>query len=153
MHARDTSGDTISWYLESIGKFPLLTEEEELLLGRRVQEFMAIKESGAEPLSPSDKRVVRLGERAYKRFYESNLRLVVFIARKYNGRSNSMPLLDIVQEGNIGLSRAIEKFDPARGYKFSTYAYWWIRQAITSVRVNTSPSPRDYFSVLLPCCA
>lgn len=127
----DKGTDSVGWYLEAIGKFDLLTEEEELTLGRQIQAFLEIRDRGEGPLSPEETKIVRRGERAFKRFYEANLRLVVHVARKYNGRQFSMPLMDLIQEGNIGLARAIEKFDPARGYKFSTYAYWWVRQGIT----------------------
>ena len=127
----DKATDSVGWYLEGIGKFDLLTEEEELTLGRQIQAYLAIRDRGEGPLTPEETKTLRRGERAFKRFYEANLRLVVHIARKYNGRQFSMPLMDLIQEGNIGLARAIEKFDPARGYKFSTYAYWWVRQGIT----------------------
>lgn len=128
--SRDSS-DSIGWYLDAIGKFELLTEEEELTLARQIQAYLEIRDRGAGPLTPEEVKAVRIGKRAYKRFYEANLRLVVHVARKYNGRQFSMPLLDLIQEGNLGLARAIEKFDPARGYKFSTYAYWWVRQGIS----------------------
>lgn len=128
--SRDSS-DSIGWYLDAIGKFELLTEEEELTLARQIQAYLEIRDRGAGPLAKEEVKAVRIGKRAYKRFYEANLRLVVHVARKYNGRQFSMPLLDLIQEGNLGLARAIEKFDPARGYKFSTYAYWWVRQGIS----------------------
>jgi RNA polymerase primary sigma factor len=100
--------DTVRMYLREIGKFPLLTSEEEIVLARRVKN----------------------GDmRAKHKLVNSNLRLVVSIAKKYTGRG--MLFLDLVQEGNLGLIRAVEKFDHRKGYKFSTYATWWIRQAIT----------------------
>jgi len=100
--------DTVRMYLREIGKFPLLTSEEEVVLAKRV----------------------KVGEiRAKHKLVNSNLRLVVSIAKKYTGRG--MLFLDLVQEGNLGLIRAVEKFDYRKGYKFSTYATWWIRQAIT----------------------
>ena len=100
--------DTVRMYLREIGKFPLLTSEEEIVLAKRI----------------------KLGElRAKHKLVNSNLRLVVSIAKKYTGRG--MLFLDLVQEGNLGLIRAVEKFDHRKGYKFSTYATWWIRQAIT----------------------
>ncbi len=100
--------DTVRMYLREIGRFPLLTGEEEVVLAKRI----------------------KAGERAAKhKLVNSNLRLVVSIAKKYTGRG--MLFLDLVQEGNLGLIRAVEKFDHRKGYKFSTYATWWIRQAIT----------------------
>src|SRR3989339_1137362 len=100
--------DTVRMYLREIGRYPLLTGEEEVSLAKRVK---------------------RNEERAKHKLVNSNLRLVVSIAKKYTGRG--MLFLDLVQEGNLGLIRAVEKFDHRKGYKFSTYATWWIRQAIT----------------------
>ncbi len=104
----DSSGDSIQMYLREIGKVPLLTAEEEVALA---------------------KRILKGEQAARKELVEANLRLVVSIGKNYTGRG--LNLLDLVQEGNIGLFRAVEKFDYTRGYKFSTYATWWIRQAIT----------------------
>lgn len=103
--------DTVQMYLREIGKHPLLTAEQERDLAKRLAENQ--------------------DEEARQRLMLSNLRLVVSIAKKYAGRSSNLSLLDLIQEGNIGLSRAVDKFDYKRGYKFSTYATWWIRQAIT----------------------
>ncbi|MFZ9951782.1 MAG: sigma-70 family RNA polymerase sigma factor, partial [Vulcanococcus sp.] len=143
------SADLVRSYLRDIGRVPLLSHEQEITLGRQVQELMAIEEvreeltlrSGGEP--PSDaqlaeaagltpqllKKRLRAGQRAKERMVSANLRLVVSVAKKYTKRN--MELLDLIQEGTIGLVRGVEKFDPTRGYKFSTYAYWWIRQGIT----------------------
>jgi RNA polymerase primary sigma factor len=115
----DISGDSIQMYLREIGKVPLLTAEEEVSLAKR-------KEAG--------------DVEASKRLVEANLRLVVSIAKKFTGRSLS--LLDLIQEGNIGLFRAVEKFDYRKGYKFSTYATWWIRQAITRALADQSRTIR-----------
>ena len=104
------AGDSVQLYLREIGKVPLLKQEEEVSLAKRI-------EKGE--------------EQANQILTESNLRLVVSIAKRYVGRSKNLTLLDLIQEGNIGLFRAVEKFDYRRGYKFSTYATWWIRQAIT----------------------
>jgi len=113
-------------YLREIGRVPLLSAEEEVRLARRMERGRL--EITKSPLS-RDYRIVEDGEDAQRRLTEANLRLVVSVAKKYIGRG--MSLLDLIQEGNIGLIRAVEKFDYTKGYKFSTYATWWIRQAIT----------------------
>ena len=119
----------IDTYLNSIGTVPLLTPEQEIDLGRKVQRMLALQEEGKQ-LTPQQLKEVRVGERAVNRFVQSNLRLVVSVSKKYAGVLEHMDLMDLVQEGNIGLMTAVRKFDPSRGYKFSTYAYWWIRQAM-----------------------
>ena len=108
---------------------PLLTHEEELLLGRSVQQWLALEIEGSP--TPEQKRIIRRGQKAKERMFNANLRLVVSIAKRYTRAVTKLELADLIQEGCIGLNRAIEKFDPARGYKFSTYSYWWIRQGIT----------------------
>lgn len=113
--------DAVQMYLKEIGKTPLLTTEEERELAKRV-------EAG--------------DEEARKRFIQANLRLVVSIAKRYVNRSPNLSILDLVQEGNIGLSRAVTKFDYRRGFKFSTYATWWIRQAITRALADQSRTIR-----------
>lgn len=121
-------------YLRDISRVPLLTAEEEVDLARALERGEQAKPRVAKP-GLSSKEIERLeaeireGEAARKRLTESNLRLVVSVARKYMGRG--MLFLDLVQEGNIGLARAVEKFDYRKGFRFSTYAYWWIRQAVT----------------------
>ena len=123
------SSSSISAYLKEIGRIPLLTAAEEIELGHAVLQWLEW-EGGRDqaPLS-----VQRRGQRAKRRFIEANLRLVVSCAKKYaeQGRRVGLDLMDLVQEGSLGLNRAVEKFDPTRGYKFSTYAYWWIRQALS----------------------
>jgi RNA polymerase primary sigma factor len=122
--------DSIKDYLNSIAKYPLLTPEQEIYLGRRVSRWQELRVKDS--LTPDERRQLRSGERARQRFIQSNLQLVVHVARKYDRRQNkTLELMDLIQEGNIGLARAVELFDPSRGYKFSTYAYWWIRQGIT----------------------
>lgn len=120
---------TIDDYMNEISRYPLLTPDEEIELGRQVQEMMQLKELDRE-LTPQEQRVVKRGERALQKFVRANLKLVVSAAKRYLHVVKNMDLMDLVQEGNLGLIRGVEKFDPARGYKFSTYAYWWIRQSI-----------------------
>jgi len=130
--------DAVRLYLREIGRVPLLTAAEEIELGRAIEEgrnALAIRDRLASegrldsPRNRELRRIMEEGERARQRLRESNLRLVVSVAKKYYGRGLSF--LDLIQEGNIGLMRAVEKFDYRRGFKFSTYATWWIRQAIT----------------------
>ena len=124
--------DTIKWMLNQIGRVPLLTPEEEIHLGHLVAEWNQLKESTPEAeYTAKQKRIARRGERAHRRMVSANIRLVVSVARKYVHVAEHLHLEDLIQEGCIGLGRAVDKFDPTRGYKFSTYAYWWIRQAIT----------------------
>lgn len=116
-------------FLDSLGRYPLLTAEEEIILGHQVRKAAALEELGR-PLTKVEQRIVKCGQRARKRFMEGNLRLVVYIAKRYIRQTQFMDINDLVQEGSIGLMRAVDKYDPERGYKFSTYAYWWIRQSI-----------------------
>jgi len=121
--------DPVRMYLREIGRVPLLTAEEEVRLAhimeRGKQERLRAERLKVAP----NRRIIAEGEEAQRRLTEANLRLVVSVAKKYIGRG--MNLLDLIQEGNIGLIRAVEKFDYTKGFKFSTYATWWIRQAIT----------------------
>jgi len=122
--------DAIQSYLNEIGRYPLLTKAQEVMLGTQIQAWMLIKDKDRLSYTEDEKKIARAGARAREKFIKCNLRLVVNIARKYTNRCNSLDLMDLVQEGNVGLARAVEKFDPTRGYAMSTYAYWWIRQAI-----------------------
>lgn len=117
-------------YLTEIGRAPLLTPEQEIHLARQVQRMVRLKELERK-LTAKEVAEVRRGERAVRRFVESNLRLVVTVAKKYTRSAKSLDLMDLIQEGNAGLVTGVLKFDPERGYKFSTYAYWWIRQAMS----------------------
>ena len=127
--------DPVRMYLKEIGKVPLLTGDQEVILAKRIEAgVQAAERIAADPgMSPErqagEAAIVKDGEFAKRQLTEANLRLVVSIAKRYVGRS--MALLDLVQEGNLGLIRAVEKFDYTKGFKFSTYATWWIRQAIT----------------------
>jgi RNA polymerase nonessential primary-like sigma factor len=142
------TADMVRTYLREIGRVPLLTREQEIVFGKQVQQMMVLveaKEALAKKLQREPTlsewaqhvnqpetdidQTVRHGKRAKQKMIEANLRLVVAIAKKYQKRN--MEFLDLIQEGTLGLERGVEKFDPTRGYKFSTYAYWWIRQAIT----------------------
>ncbi|MCP9809579.1 sigma-70 family RNA polymerase sigma factor [Cyanobium sp. HWJ4-Hawea] len=127
--SRRRSSDPITWYLATIGREPLLTPAEEIELGNQVQAMMAILEEGDRELTEKEKRTIKIGKRSKARMMKANLRLVVSVAKKY--QSKGLELLDLIQEGSLGLERAVEKFDPTRGYKFSTYAFWWIRQSMT----------------------
>jgi RNA polymerase nonessential primary-like sigma factor len=142
------TADMVRTYLHEIGRVPLLTHEQEIVYGKQVQQMMVFLEAQQALAEKLDReptkaewaaevkmgeadleQAIRLGQRAKQKMIAANLRLVVAIAKKYQKRN--LEFLDLIQEGTLGLERGVEKFDPVRGYKFSTYAYWWIRQAIT----------------------
>lgn len=151
--------DSVKAYLQAIGRISLLTHEEEIHYGNQVQRLMKLKaieteltgELEREP-TPTEwaqqagistiwlKQELARGERAKRKMVEANLRLVVSVAKKFLNRN--VDFLDLIQEGNIGLQRSVEKFDPAKGYRFSTYAFWWIRQGITRAISQTSRTVR-----------
>jgi RNA polymerase primary sigma factor len=145
-----TSADPVRVYLKQIGKVTLLNAEEEVELATRIEaglyaaERVRRSDDVTKKLSPQLRRdlrwIVRDGERAKNHLLEANLRLVVSLAKRYTGRG--MPFLDLIQEGNLGLIRAVEKFDYTKGYKFSTYATWWIRQAITRAMADQARTIR-----------
>ena len=130
MNTLTTGQSVANAYLNEIGRMPLLTPEQEIDLGRKVRRAQELKRVDRE-LTRQERREVVLGERAEHKFVSSNLRLVVSCAKKYSRVTRSLDLMDLVQEGNIGLITAVHRFDPSLGYKFSTFAYWWIRQGIT----------------------
>lgn len=123
--------DSLKEYLNIAGRYPLLSPEQEIQLSRQVQAMREVE--GITDPTPQQRRIIKRGMKARNAIVNANLRLVVHIAKRYLRRLNGghMELMDIIQEGNIGLHRAAELFDGTKGYKFSTYAYWWIRQAIT----------------------
>jgi RNA polymerase primary sigma factor len=134
------STDSIGWYLSNIGRVPLLTAAEEIELAHQVQQMKRLQEIAENERTPRQRHQVRMGCRARDRMMAANLRLVVSVAKKY--QNQGLELLDLVQEGAIGLERAVDKFDPAMGYKFSTYAYWWIRQGMTRAIDNSARTIR-----------
>jgi RNA polymerase nonessential primary-like sigma factor len=142
------SADMVRAYLHEIGRVPLLTHEQEIVYGKQVQKMMALvdkkeqletklkrepeSKEWADYVQMSEEELAKVltsGNWAKRKMIEANLRLVVAIAKKYQKRN--MEFLDLIQEGSLGLERGVEKYDPTKGFKFSTYAYWWIRQAIT----------------------
>nr|WP_210384470.1 RNA polymerase sigma factor [Corynebacterium sp. ACRPX] len=148
--ALTASADSVRAYLKQIGKVALLTAEEEVSLAKRIEAGLyaqykidEAKEAG-ERIAYAQKRdlreISRDGQRAKNHLLEANLRLVVSLAKRYTGRG--MAFLDLIQEGNLGLIRAVEKFDYTKGYKFSTYATWWIRQAITRAMADQARTIR-----------
>ena len=132
--------DSIGHYLSSIGRVPLLTASEEIELAHHVQAMKELLDIQEEDRTPKQRHRIRMGKRARDRMMAANLRLVVSVAKKY--QNQGLELLDLVQEGAIGLERAVDKFDPAMGYKFSTYAYWWIRQGMTRAIDNSARTIR-----------
>lgn len=153
------STDLVRLYLQEIGRVPLLGRDEEVALAQKVQRYMelvGLRQTLAEELDREPslaewaartetdadelRKLERSGKRSKEHMIEANLRLVVSVAKKYQNRG--LELLDLIQEGTLGLERAVEKFDPTKGYRFSTYAYWWIRQGITRAIATQSRTIR-----------
>ncbi|AUB43062.1 SIG2, RNA polymerase ssential primary-like sigma factor (plasmid) [Nostoc flagelliforme CCNUN1] len=153
------SSDMVRIYLQEIGQYPLLKPDEEIAYARQVQQMIAIEQSKNELTQQLDREptltqlanavaqteaqvraALHLGQKAKQKMVTANLRLVVSVAKKYQNRN--LEFLDLIQEGAIGLQRGIEKFDPNRGYRLSTYAYWWISQAITRAIAEQSRTIR-----------
>jgi RNA polymerase sigma factor (sigma-70 family) len=146
VESNEREQDLVRLYLDSIGRYPLLSQEDEVRLaqaieaGRQAEQELSTARDPTPRRADELQRIKRKGDRAFEQFVNSNLRLVVSIAKRYQG--SDLPMLDLIQEGNIGLMHAVEKFDWRRGYKFSTYATWWVRQAIGRGIDNTGRAVR-----------
>jgi RNA polymerase primary sigma factor len=137
------SGTTTD-FLNNIARYPLLTPEQEITLGHQIQAWMPLRDK-LNP-TPEERIIIRMGIRAHRKLYQSNLRLAVHVAKKFSrlvvNTPGGMDYDDLIQEACMGLARSVEKYDPTRGYRFSTYAYWWVRQGITRALDNNTSTIR-----------
>ena len=139
--SRSSSTDSMGAYLKEIGRISMLTHEEELTEARKVRRYLQLLEMPQDSrIEPEAEQIIREGQSAKASMIRSNLRLVVSVAKKYMNRG--LDLMDLIQEGTLGLERGVEKFDPTKGFRFSTYAHWWIRQSITRAIANQGRSIR-----------
>ena len=140
--------------MNAAGRFPLLTAEEELIYSRQIQRWLQWDDIDPALLTAQQRRDIKTGKRAYKRFFNANLRLVITLSKKLSWSCRFLSLEDLFSEGCLGLATGIKKFDPERGYKFSTYAYWWIWQSLTraiSTQERTIKLPVDFADVYTKC--
>lgn len=144
----------VQFIMNAAGRFPLLTAEEELIYSRQVQRWLQWENIDPAMLTDQQRRDIKTGKRAYQRFFNANLRLVISVSKKLTRSCRFLSLEDLFSEGCIGLATGIKKFDPERGYKFSTYAYWWIWQSLTraiSTQERTIKLPVDFADVYSKC--
>lgn len=120
---------SLTCFIQEAIRYPLLSPEQELILFRQIDAMNKIQATST-PYTKEQQKIIKIGQRAKDKFIKSNLRMVINIAKKYNHKTTHLELADLISEGIIGLIRAVEKYDGSRGYRFSTYAYWWIRQSI-----------------------
>jgi RNA polymerase primary sigma factor len=121
---------SLNQFIQEVIRYPLLSPEQELILFRQIESMNDVLNQ-SKPYTKEQQKTIKIGQRAKNKFITSNLRMVINIAKKYNHKTNHLELSDLIGEGIVGLIRAVEKYDGSRGYRFSTYAYWWIRQAIS----------------------
>mgnify|MGYP001433150068 CR=1 FL=1 len=144
----------VQFIMNQAGRFPLLTAEEELIYSRQVQRWLQWENIDPAMLTDQQRRDIKTGKRAYQRFFNANLRLVISVSKKLTRSCRFLSMEDLFSEGCIGLGTGIKKFDPERGYKFSTYAYWWIWQSLTraiSTQERTIKLPVDFADVYSKC--
>ena len=144
----------VQFLMNAAGRFPLLTAEEELIYSRQVQRWLQWEHIDPALLTAQQRRDIKAGKRAYQRFFNANLRLVISVSKKLTRSCRFLSMEDLFSEGCIGLGTGIKKFDPERGYKFSTYAYWWIWQSLTraiSTQERTIKLPVDFADVYSKC--
>ena len=134
------SRDSLTRYFDEIGRYPLLTQFQEIELSRNIRRMVELRDEQKQRYSKAEKREMKIGQKSKEKLMRHNLRLVVFIAKKFYVRlpTETMEMADYIQEGSLGLAKACERFDPTKGYKFSTYAYWWVKQSLRRAADNQS---------------